>query len=147
MKTHTFTCEQRLDAPLNNVFDFFSDAHNLEAITPPFLRFEVVTPRPIAMQIGTLIDYRLRVRGLPIRWRSEITAWDPPHRFIDEQRRGPYRLWHHEHRFEADGDATMAYDEVTYAVPLNWLLHGFIRKDIERIFAYRQEQLEAWFNR
>jgi ligand-binding SRPBCC domain-containing protein len=94
-----FTLETRLflPRPLEIVFPFFADAGNLEILTPPWLRFEIVTPRPIAMRAGALIEYRLRLHGVPLRWQSEITAWEPPHRFVDEQRRGPYRAWIHEH--------------------------------------------------
>ncbi len=79
------------------MFPFFADAHNLEAITPPLLRFQVITPRPIAMQVGTLIEYRLRVHGLPVRWQTLIQDWTPGERFVDAQLRGPYALWHHTH--------------------------------------------------
>jgi ligand-binding SRPBCC domain-containing protein len=94
-----YQSEVWLDAPLAAVFDFFANAAKLGEITPPFLDFEVLTPQPIDMHAGTLIDYRLRVRGIPLRWQSEITAWEPPHHFTDVQRRGPYRLWRHHHDF------------------------------------------------
>jgi ligand-binding SRPBCC domain-containing protein len=105
-----YTLQTRIDlaAPLSEVFPFFADAYNLERITPSFLSFKVLTPAPIEMRPGTLIDYRLRVRGAPLRWRSEITAWEPPYRFVDEQRRGPYRAWIHEHRFEERDGRTIA---------------------------------------
>ncbi len=146
MKVRRLERSSRLSRPLDEVFAFFADASNLEELTPPWLAFDIVTERPIEMAVGTLIDYRLRVRGLPLRWRSEITVWDPPHRFVDEQRKGPYRLWHHEHRFEADGpDTTRVLDHVDYAVWLDPIVHPFIRRDVETIFDYRQERLRELF--
>ena len=136
----------RFDAPLDEVFPFFADPRNLEALTPPWLRFEIRTPSPIEMRAGTLIDYRLRVHGLPLRWRSEITAWDPPHLFVDEQRRGPYRFWRHEHRFAVDGAGTLVEDDVTYAVLGGALFERlFVRRDLDRIFAFRREVLRTAF--
>jgi len=145
MRTHRLSTELRVPAPIDEVFAFFADARNLEELTPPWLRFEVLTPAPIEMRVGTEIDYRLRIRGLPVRWRSEITVWDPPHRFVDEQLRGPYRRWHHEHAFEAIDGGTAIYDIVDYTAP-GWLLEPvihslFVRPDVGRIFAYRHECL------
>ena len=97
---YELTTTQWLPRPLPEVFAFFSDAANLQRITPPFLNFRVLTPAPIAMHAGAIIDYRLGLRGVPLSWKTEITAWDPPHRFVDEQRRGPYRQWIHTHTFE-----------------------------------------------
>lgn len=128
------------------VFDFFSDARQLQAITPPWLHFEVLTPAPIAMRAGALIDYRLRLRGIPLRWQSRITVWDPPHYFVDEQTRGPYRLWRHEHRFEEIDGGTLVRDAVDYAVPGGALVHALlVRRDVERIFAWRQARLDEIF--
>jgi ligand-binding SRPBCC domain-containing protein len=141
-----YECELWLPSPVERVFPFFADARNLERITPPFLRFRVLTPEPIEMRVGTLIDYRLRVHGLPLRWRSEITVWDPPHRFVDEQRRGPYRKWHHEHTFEPRDGGTLTRDRVEYAVPGGVLVDRlFVRRDVERIFAYRRRVLSELF--
>jgi len=124
------------------IFSFFCDAANLQKITPPWLDFRVITPLPITMRIGTRIEYRLRVHGFPFRWQSEITAWEPPLRFADEQRRGPYRVWIHEHRFESTGKGTLCKDFVRYAAPggrlIEWL---FVRHDVERVFAFRREKL------
>lgn len=146
MRTYLFKTEQTLVHPVSEIFDFFSDAHNLAVITPPWLHFEVLTPAPIEMKVGTLIDYRLKLRGIPIRWQSEITAWDPPYSFADEQRRGPYRLWRHVHTFdEREGKVTVG-DSVTYAVWGPGLINKLlIRPDIEKIFTYRSEQLESIF--
>jgi ligand-binding SRPBCC domain-containing protein len=102
--------------PVSEVFSFCADAGNLDVITPPWLRFQILTPRPMAMRVGAQIDYRLRLRGLPLRWQSEITVWQPPHRFVDEQRRGPYRAWRHEHTFTAQDGGTLVGDRVRYAV-------------------------------
>jgi ligand-binding SRPBCC domain-containing protein len=118
----------------------------LEELTPPWLNFQIKTPPPIAMRVGAMIDYQLRVRGVPLRWRSEITAWEPPHRFVDEQRLGPYRLWRHEHRFiERDG-GTVATDHIQYAVRFDFLVDRWlVRPDVERIFGFRQNKLRERF--
>ena len=130
----------------DEVFHFFADAFNLETLTPPWLKFEVLTPRPIVMHVGLQIDYRLRLRGLPLRWRSEITAWEPPGRFVDEQRRGPYRAWIHEHTFEERDGGTLARDRVQYAVIGGQLVnHLFVRRDVEKIFHFRREKLQELF--
>jgi ligand-binding SRPBCC domain-containing protein len=127
---------------IDDVFEFFSDAHNLERITPPWLRLRVLTPRPIDMGVGARIRYRFRIRGIPARWDSEITAWEPPFRFVDEQRGGPFRHWVHEHTFFAEGEQTIARDDVHYAVPGGRAFHDlFVRKDLERLFSYRHTQL------
>jgi ligand-binding SRPBCC domain-containing protein len=137
--------EQRIARPPDAVFAFFSDARNLEAITPPLLRFRVVTPAPIVMRRGTLIGYRLRVRGMPVRWLTEISEWEPPHRFVDIQIRGPYALWQHTHTFEPDGHGTLMRDVVRYRVgfgPLGALATALlVRRDVEAIFDYRAQQV------
>jgi ligand-binding SRPBCC domain-containing protein len=141
--------EQWLPVDTDELFPFFADPRNLELITPNTLRFEVVTPQPIEMHEGTIIDYRLKIRGIPARWRSEITIWNPPHRFMDEQRRGPYALWRHLHSFEPKDGGTLCRDEVEYRVPggpLAPVVHAlFVRPDLESIFAYRMRVLSERF--
>jgi ligand-binding SRPBCC domain-containing protein len=142
---HTLRREQRLARPIDEVFQFFGDARNLEAITPPLLRFRVMTPE-IAMGPGALIRYRLRVRGMPVSWLTAIREWEPPYRFVDEQLRGPYALWHHTHTFESDGDdATMMRDEVRYALPFGPLgelaRRLFVGRDVEEIFDFRARKI------
>ena len=134
-----FAATQWVPTPLDETFAFFADAFNLERITPPLLRFRIVTPAPIRMRAGTLIDYRLRLRGLPVRWRTEITEWEPPHAFTDTQLRGPYRKWVHRHDFRAEGGGTRFDDTVVYAVPGGRLVDRLIvRPDLTRIFEYRR---------
>jgi len=146
MRVHEFQSEVWLPLTPAELFPFFADAGNLDALTPPWLHFRIVTPTPIAMCEGALIDYRLRVRGVPLRWRTRINVWQPPHRFVDEQLRGPYRQWIHEHTFEASRRGTLARDHVRYAVPLDFLMHRwFVRPDIERIFRFRSEALRRKF--
>jgi len=146
MHIHQFSSEIWLARPIKEVFAFFSDAANLDSITPPWLSFRTVARQPIEMRAGTVIDYRLRVRGFPVQWRSEITEWEPPYHFVDEQIRGPYRLWIHAHRFKGRNGGTLVSDDVRYAVPLDWLLHKFIvRPDVERIFTYRADCLRRQF--
>jgi ligand-binding SRPBCC domain-containing protein len=135
-----------LPRPIDEVFPFFADAHNLERLTPPFLKFQVITPDPIVMKPGTHIRYKLRLHGLPISWESEITAWDPPHRFIDEQLSGPYRLWRHEHRFVSQDGGTQVSDHVDYAVIGGSLINSlFVAPDVRRIFDYRTQILQSLF--
>jgi ligand-binding SRPBCC domain-containing protein len=137
---------QWLPRPVSGVFPFFADAANLDGLTPPWLRFEVLTLRPVEMRIGVRIDYRLRLHGLPLRWQSEITAWQPPFRFADEQRRGPYRAWIHEHTFMEQDGSTLIRDHVRYRVPGGWLADRlFVRRDVAKIFAYRQQKLAEVF--
>ena len=146
MRTFVYESSLWLPRPLGEVFEFFSDASNLEVITPPWLKFSVVTPRPIEMRPGALIDYRLRFRGFPLRWRSEIAAWDPPHRFEDVQVKGPYRRWIHEHRFVEHDGGTLAGDRVEYAVWGGALANALVvGRDVERIFDYRRQTLTAMF--
>jgi ligand-binding SRPBCC domain-containing protein len=146
MPIHEHHASVRLASPLAEVFAYFSDAYNLEELTPPWLRFEVGTPRPIEMAVGTEIEYRLKIRGIPVRWQSEITAWEPPFRFVDEQRKGPYSLWIHEHRFREEDGQTVAEDHIRYAVPGGSLVHRlFVRRDVERIFAFRKRKMEELF--
>jgi ligand-binding SRPBCC domain-containing protein len=144
MRVHVLEREQRIAAPPAEVFPFFEDAYNLEAITPPFLGFRVVTPRPIAMRAGVLIEYRLRLHGVTVRWRTRIEAFDPPHTFADAQISGPYRLWHHTHVFEPDGrGGTIMRDRVRYALPFGpfgAIAHLlFVKRDLRRIFDFRQQ--------
>ena len=142
MKIHHFVSDLWLPRPREEIFAFFSDARNLDAITPPWLRFQMVSAGAVPMKPGALIDYKLRVHGFAIRWRTRITEWDPPFRFVDEQLRGPYRLWVHEHEFEPRDGGTLVRDRVRYAVPFDFLVHKlFVARDVTRIFAYRSEHL------
>ena len=144
-RTFKLERQQNLATGLEDAFAFFSDPGNLEAITPPWLHFRVVACSTQGIQEGTLLDYRLRLHGIPIRWRTLIRSWDPPHGFVDEQLVGPYRLWVHHHTFTPLEDGGVhTTDEVTYAVPGGRLVNRlFVRPDLRRIFDYRQEQLAA----
>lgn len=138
--------EQRLPRPIDEVFTFFSDACNLERITPPNVRFKILTPTPIDMKVGTLIDYKLRIKGLPIRWRTRICEWDPPNRFADEQLKGPYHLWHHTHWFKPDGDHTLIGDRIEYRPRGGPLINAiFVKRDVRKIFTHRQAVLAELF--
>lgn len=146
MKVHTFDSKIWLPEPIDKIFPFFADAHNLERITPPFLKFSVITAAPIVMARGTRIRYRLRLRGIPISWESEITAWESPHRFVDEQRHGPYRLWKHEHRFTEIDEGTEVVDHVDYAVWGGSLVNSLlVAPDVRGIFEYRSRVLTDLF--
>jgi ligand-binding SRPBCC domain-containing protein len=146
---HVLRREQRLDAPPAAVFPFFADARNLEAIMPPILQFRLLTPEPVSMGVGTFLQYALRLRGVPVRWDTLIQEWDPPHRFVDVQVRGPYRLWHHTHSLEPvdGGRATLMRDTVRYAVGFGALgeiaRRALVVRDLEAIFAFRTERVPA----
>jgi ligand-binding SRPBCC domain-containing protein len=148
MPHHTLEREQWVPRPLEEVFEFFSSAKNLETLTPPWLNFRIVT-LPIAMQAGAIIRYKISWHGLPIRWTTEIQTWQPPYLFVDRQRKGPYKLWHHTHTFESVDGGTRMRDLVRYGEPFgvigsvaHWLV---VERDVERIFDYRRERVGEIF--
>jgi len=144
-----FKAEQFVPQPLEKVFAFFSRAENLETLTPPWLSFRITGKSTPEIGENTLIDYRLKIHGVPARWRTKILRWQPGVEFVDTQLKGPYALWHHTHRFEAVPGGTLMRDEVIYKVPggrlgkllLSWL----IRRDVAQIFAFRQAKIEELF--
>lgn len=149
MAEYIFTTKQTLDLPRDEVFEFFSNAENLERITPPELGFNIITPLPIDIKQGTLIDYKLSLHGFPIKWRTEITHWEPPFEFVDMQLRGPYKQWIHTHRFtEPELGKTLMEDEVRYRLPFEpfgdigkFLVGG----KIEKIFDFRRQAVDEYF--
>jgi ligand-binding SRPBCC domain-containing protein len=148
-RIHVLQREQRVEAPPEAAFPLFADARNLEAITPPLLRFRLLTPDPISMGVGTFLQYALRVHGMPVRWDTLIQEWDPPWRFVDVQVRGPYRLWHHTHELAAvdGGSATLMRDTVRYGVGFGVAgeiaRRTVVRRDLDAIFAFRRERVPA----
>jgi ligand-binding SRPBCC domain-containing protein len=143
-KTHLLERSQRVEVPIDLAFAFYGDSDNLEPLTPPWLHFEVTTPRPLILRAGALLDYKLKLHSVPVRWTTLIETWEPPLRFVDSQAKGPYSLWEHTHLFERAGDgATIIHDRVRYAIPLGPLgtiAHRlFVRRDLERIFDYRRD--------
>ncbi|MDX1683276.1 MAG: SRPBCC family protein, partial [Phycisphaeraceae bacterium] len=137
---------QVFHAPLEKVFDFFADAGNLQAITPDHLRFEILTPLPIDMHDGTRIDYRIRLLGVPMKWKTVIPTWEPPHRFVDQQISGPYHRWIHEHRFETEGDRVIMHDRVDYRPRGGPLIHRlFVADQLKSIFNFRRRVLAERF--
>jgi ligand-binding SRPBCC domain-containing protein len=149
MPPFVFRAEQFVPRPLDEVFDFFSQAENLQQLTPAWLHFHILSVDPAPVRKGTLIKYSLRWRVFPIRWTTEIVEWEPPYRFVDVELKGPYKLWHHEHRFTAEGNGTRIIDEVHYELPFGFLgsiAHRLkVRKDVETIFAYRTEVVGRLF--
>jgi ligand-binding SRPBCC domain-containing protein len=136
---------QRVDAGLEETFAFYADARNLEAITPPWLGFAIATPGEIELRPGALIEYRLKLHGIRVRWLTRIETWEPGRRFVDAQVRGPYALWHHTHEFEPLGSGTLVRDRVRYRIPLGVLGAlanlAFVRRDLRRIFAFREAEV------
>ena len=145
MAEHVLRREQIIPKPVEELFAFFADAGNLEAITPPWLGFRILTPTPIAMKSGTRIDYRIRWRKLPVHWITEIRRWEPPNGFMDAELRGPYRLWEHTHEFRSVDGGTRMTDVVRYALPfglIGMLAHSwFVEADLEAIFDYRRDRV------
>jgi ligand-binding SRPBCC domain-containing protein len=148
-KFHTLRREQWVPGPIDQVFAFFADAQNLERITPPWLGFRILSAPSGPISAGAEIRYRLRLHGIPIYWRTEIRLWEAPHRFVDVQRSGPYKLWHHTHTFEACDGGTRMTDVVRYRLPfgpLGRLVHVLkVRNDVRAIFDYRRRQIEELF--
>jgi ligand-binding SRPBCC domain-containing protein len=149
MVTYALHREQWIARPIDEVFAFFSDAHNLEEITPPWLGFKILSMSTASIEEGTTIRYRLQLHGIPIHWRTEICEWNPPHCFVDEQTKGPYKRWRHTHRFEAHGSRTKMIDEVQYSLSfgvLGRIVHAVkVRRDVSRVFDYRRLQIDALF--
>ena len=146
---HRLERRQFVPRPRDEVFAFFAEARNLEMLTPAFLNFRILTPLPLDMRSGTLIDYRIRLGGVPMRWRTRIETFEAPLRFTDVQLSGPYRYWHHLHEFQDAPGGTQVIDRVTYALPFGFLgalAHRlFVRGALERIFDYRQQRLAEIF--
>ncbi len=140
-RIHHLYREQLVSRPLDEVFGFFARAGNLERITPPWLAFSLSTPEPDQMAIGTLLEYRLKLHRIPLRWISRIDRWEPGRAFEDVQVKGPYRLWHHRHEFRAAGGGTLVTDHVRYSLPFGPLgeaAHAaLVERDLARIFAFR----------
>jgi ligand-binding SRPBCC domain-containing protein len=146
MKTYQLQTQLWLPRPRDLIFKFFADPRNLERLTPDWLHFEILTPPSREIRQGTLLDYRLRLRGIPLRWQSEIAVWEPPRRFVDRQTRGPYSLWVHEHTFHEQNGGTIVGDRVEYAVLGGRLVQKFlVAPDLERIFHYRHRVLQELF--
>ena len=144
-KTYHLERVQLIRRPREEVFAFFADAGNLEAITPDFLQFKILTPRPIEMRAGTLIDYRLKLAGVPFYWQTRIETFDPPYSFSDLQVKGPYRRWHHWHEFYDVPQGTIAVDRVEYELPVGPLGRLarllFVERNLEQIFEHRRQRL------
>jgi ligand-binding SRPBCC domain-containing protein len=143
---HILRTETRVALPLEDVFSFFSAAENLERITPPELRFRIVTPTPVKIRQGTLIDYRLSLFGISFPWRTEITVWKPPFEFVDTQIRGPYNQWIHRHTFRQENGETIITDEVRYRLPvplLGELALPLVRLQLKRIFGHRERSIRG----
>ena len=150
MKTYNVQFEQFIELPINDVFSFFSKPENLSLITPPRLKFDILTPSPIEMKEGQLIDYSLTIMYfIQLRWRTLITDYDKPNKFIDQQIKGPYSLWHHTHIFKEKNGGTLIQDQVTYAIPfgiIGRVIHAiYIQHDIKSIFKYRYKILNKIF--
>ncbi|MFO0812623.1 MAG: SRPBCC family protein [Gemmatales bacterium] len=149
MTEYTLRREQFIPTGIDEVFAFFADAVNLDFLTPPWLHFRIKTKLPIVMKTGTLIDYTIRWRLIPVAWRTEILDWSPPYRFVDQQIKGPYSLWHHTHTFESKAGGTLMHDIVRYRLPLGplgTLSHALIvQRDLNAIFDYRFQRIAERF--
>ncbi len=150
MKERIFETEQRISRPRHEVFEFFSDAKNLERITPPWLKFKILSQSSPKIGFNTEFKYRLQIHGLPVFWKTRIIEWNPPDSFVDFQEKGPYSLWHHTHTFVEDAHGTLMTDRVRYRVPLgalgDFLLGEWVTRDVQEIFEYRAKAIEEIFS-
>ena len=150
MKLRSLKREQFIDKTLKQVFAFFESPENLAKITPPSLGFKTLTPSPIVMKEGALIDYTVRTLGFTIRWTTLVTCFDPPNKFVDQQLKGPYSFWHHTHTFAEKSGGTVVNDEVIYAMPfgiIGDIIHAlFVRRQLRNIFDYRAKVIEQYFS-
>lgn len=151
MATHLLEFETKLYGSLTEIFDFFSKAENLNEVTPSDLSFLILTPSPIPTKVGTLIDYRIKMFGIPFYWRTLITDFEPRVRFVDQQLKGPYLLWHHEHTFEDKGEYVLMTDRVHYLSP-GWIFEPlidrlFVRPQLDKIWAYRAKRFAELFGK
>ena len=149
MSIHTLSSTTIIPRPLSEVFDFFSKAENLDKLTPTYLKFKIATPLPIKMEVGTLIDYQLKLHGIPFSWKTKITKWKPPFLFEDSQLQGPYKIWIHEHKFEEVNGVVHMHDYLQYESP-GWFLEPvinalYVKKNVESIFNYREQALKEIF--
>jgi ligand-binding SRPBCC domain-containing protein len=148
--THILKTSMTLRVPRDEVFQFFAEAQNLERITPPEMRFKILTPLPITIKQGALIEYSMSLHGARFRWLTKITRWNPPHEFVDEQLSGPYKMWIHTHTFEEQDGSTTIHDEVRYRLPF-WpfseVAHPAVRWQLNKIFRFRQEAVRQYFAR
>jgi ligand-binding SRPBCC domain-containing protein len=146
--TYQIHRKQWVPQPVEKVFEFFAKAENLEELTPPFLRFQI-TIAPPRMEAGARIEYKLRVHGLPIRWRTIIEEWNPPKQFVDNEEKGPYKLWHHTHRFWEENGGTWIEDTVRYALPFGLIgrivNRVMVSRDVDTIFDYRERRVHELF--
>ena len=149
IKCYTLNRTQVINQSIDKVFSFFSKPENLEIITPKYLNFKIITPVPINMVVGQLIDYKLKIHSFPIKWTSLISHYDPPYSFVDEQVRGPYALWHHTHLFKEQENGTLIEDQIKYQIPFSifgkLLNFTFIKRDLENIFNYREKTISRLF--
>jgi ligand-binding SRPBCC domain-containing protein len=150
MTPFVLRAEQLIKRPIDDVFAFFNKPENLAVLTPDSLGFRILTPTPIEMKEGSLIDYTIKLAGIRVRWTTLITAFDPPYKFVDQQLRGPYSFWHHTHTFKETDEGTLINDAVQYTLPfgaLGKLVHTLIvKRRLENIFKYRAEAIEGYFS-
>lgn len=143
---YRLSAQMSVPLPIQEVFEFFADASQLGRITPSWLNFKILTPMPIKIQEGSLLDYKIRLHGIPIKWRTEICVWEPPFRFVDQQLKGPYKRWYHEHTFEEADGMTVVHDNVHYIPRGGSLIHKWmVKPDLEKIFRFRQDTLREIF--
>ncbi len=151
MKVYTLECEMLAPVSVREAFEIFQDPRNLARITPPWLHFRITSPGEVQMRQGAEISYHIRWAGIPLSWKTRITEYEPPFFFVDEQVRGPYRLWRHRHTFHPTEGGTLVGDRVEYALPFGWLgrfVHRlWVRKQLRRIFDYRQAALARMMSR